>query len=469
MIRRLTLVVLLRMVAHPVLTLLVLTGLSVVVALDANVLLVPPAVWLAFGLASVLLRRGRLPGRAVRPVDEPDLAGLVGSIAEALDVKAPLTIRVLPVVDASLAPTRLRGSSAYALLLGLPLLRHLDRTELSAVIAHELSHRQHTDDRPHLWLMAARADAGRAVEEGRLVVRPLARRLLEVTRDDVWGAELAADADAARLVGSAAARAALRRTDVLDAAYPLLAGSWDETLEDQGKYLSDPYDAMDLALDDPLVRAEVAEVAALAALQPWPLSGTHPSTPDRLAALPDTEPTMAVPSGRLSLANGDALQSWCVGALLADEDLEAVRFADLPADTFLGLDPGLREEILNAAGAADDASALANVLRALEDGTWREFVARVEPGLHTAPGAMREALVEQVWRGSVVGLLERGLRTAGWSPVSRWVSYALTSPEGVEVSLRDAADRALRTNDSSALRALAAQASFEPPPSEMAL
>lgn len=120
-------------------------------------LAIPPvAVGVFVGMIKDRRDGARLPGRVVRPGEEPELTELVRDVAERLGFRSPLLVRVVPVPQAALGPAKVSGVRAFALVLGLPLLRGLSAAQLAAVVAHELAHEQHVSDRRRARLAASR-------------------------------------------------------------------------------------------------------------------------------------------------------------------------------------------------------------------------------------------------------------------------------------------------------------------------
>lgn len=86
-------------------------------------LLAPPIAWVVFGMVGAVSHRDQLPGRAIRPADEPELTALVRTVAERVGFRTPLLVRLVPVPDAGLFATKVAGVRVFVLVLGWPLLR----------------------------------------------------------------------------------------------------------------------------------------------------------------------------------------------------------------------------------------------------------------------------------------------------------------------------------------------------------
>jgi len=114
--------------AHPVLVAGALVTLAVGGLLDGLAGLLLPVAWVAVGGAAALARRPGLPGRALPPEAEPDLAELVDSVAEAVGFgRGRVVVRLVPEPTASLARPRIGGTRTYVHVLGGPFLRLLAR------------------------------------------------------------------------------------------------------------------------------------------------------------------------------------------------------------------------------------------------------------------------------------------------------------------------------------------------------
>ncbi|MFI7411148.1 hypothetical protein ACIBU0_21045 [Streptomyces sp. NPDC049627] len=444
-------------------------------------LVAPPAL-IAAGLLRSHLERGRLPGRAVRPGDEPELAALVRDVAERLGFREPLLVRVVPEVQASLGPTKTAGVRAYTLLLGLPLLRGLSEAQLASVVAHELAHEQHVRDRRTAALGFARHALADRLESRRFrpLVRP-ATALLRASQPLMWRAELAADADAARVAGRTATAEALRRTGLLYEAFEGLGAAWWSALAEDGTYPGDFYDALDTALRDPLVARRAARAAAEEdALDPY-AAEDHPPVAVRIAALPTgVEPAPEYGTEPLTLGTGDLMERWCVAELAGvetgadgrpetpSEDTRhndsydaprPVRLLTMDADRLhdLGDDTGLTL-LLSATARQEPEQAVAAALDAMADGTWPRLARRLEPGLRWMPAAVRPSVSRTVLAGAMAPALTTLLRAAGWSYASRWLNGALTAPDGTVVDLHQLVSEAVAAGDPGPVRELLASA-----------
>ncbi|WP_460068628.1 M48 family metallopeptidase [Streptomyces sp. YKOK-I1] len=420
-----------------------------------------PMVLFWFGITGAVARdRGPLPGRAVRPDDAPELAALVRDVADRLGFRAPLLVRIVPGVEASLTRARVCGVRTHVLFLGLPLVRTLTEAELASVIAHELAHHRHVDSRRASFLRYARARLADRLDAPVRPLAPLAAPLLRASQPDFWRAETAADADAARIAGTEATAAALRRTIRLHAVFEGLGEAWLADLAERDAWPEDFYDALDTALADP----HVAHRAALAAadedaIDPY-AAADHPPEPVRLAALPVLPGTGTYGGTPVPLRDAAEIARWCVHRLALqdgedEDDVEAVRLLDLPAEELRGLGDDHRTALLfKATGRDTPQAAVGAALDTLADGTWRGLARRLEPGLRRVPRAARPHLARTVCTAAMAGALAEVLETAGWTPATRWMHTVLTSPDGRTVDLSELLAEAVTAADPTVPRAL---------------
>ncbi|KUO12060.1 M48 family metallopeptidase [Streptomyces sp. DSM 15324] len=413
------------------------------------------------GITGAVARdRGPLPGRAVRPDDEPELAALVRDVADRLGFRAPLLVRIVPAVEASLGRARVSGVRTHVLFLGLPLVRTLTEAELASVIAHELAHHRHVDSRRATLLRYARARLADRLDAPVRPLAPLAAPLLRASQPDFWQAETAADADAARIAGTDATTEALRRTVRLHAVFEGLGEPWLADLAERDAWPEDFYDALDAALADPHVARRAARAAADEdAIDPY-AAADHPPEPVRLAALPTLPGTGTYGDSPVPLRDAPEIARWCVRRLThqdgeGEDDLEAVRLLGLPADELRGLgDDSRTARLFKATGHDTPEAAVTAALDTLAEGSWPGLARRLEPGLRRVPRAVRPLLARQVCTAATAAALAEVLETAGWTPAGRWTHTVLTSPDGRTVDLDDLLTEAVTTADPTAARAL---------------
>ncbi|WP_405772923.1 M48 family metalloprotease [Streptomyces sp. NBC_01538] len=422
-----------------------------------------PMLWILVNVHRAVNGRDPLPGRAIQPGNEPELAELVRDVAARIGFDGPLLVRIVPLPTAALGRVRVSGVRGHVLLLGLPLLRALTAAQLAAVVGHELAHEQHIRDRRTSWLLSARGMLAQRLEGRFRPLAPLAAPLLRASQPSAWRTESVADADAARLAGTTATCEALELTGLLVASFDGLAEGWLSDLAANQTYPEDFYDAFDAALRDPLVRHRCARTAADDdAIDPY-ATADHPPSAERVSALPHIEGATAYGTDPLTLRGAAVIEQWCVeqlagldgwrdsgGGETADETRrprrgrdrydppQPVRLLDLDTDR---LHPPADVEallLLRSATRQDTPQrALSAALDAIADGSWPRLARRIEPGLRWVPAAARATALREVMAGAVAEPLLGMLREAGWTYASRWMSTVLTAPDGTVVDLYD--------------------------------
>ena len=359
-----------------------------------------------------------VPGPLATPASQPELAGLVRRVAESIGFAEPLVVSLVPGPDAGLGRTRIHGAPVVLLVLGLPLVLRLSEAELAAVVAHELGHRHHLDDRKASLVMRARQALADKVDDGATVPRLLGAGLLRRTQPVSFEFELECDAKAAQATGSAAVRGALAEVEAQSAVFYGMAARWADDLEEQGKYPADLVDAFLAAATDPLVRDRV-----LAEERPVDPADSHPSRAQRSAAL-GSFPERGYGAVPVPLRGVEELKE-SVLADLVDVELRPVSVLEDPSA--VESRPELAREVVeDIAGTAD--------LRALLD--------RFDHRPLELPYDAEQALAGAAARLVSVMLLERG-----WTRASRWSSSVLVDPAGVVQDLRGLMTEALRTKD----------------------
>nr|WSZ18918.1 hypothetical protein OH837_39125 [Streptomyces canus] len=451
-----------------------------------------PLMWVVIGASRAFSGKAPLPGRAVQPAGERDLASLVRGVAEQVGFDASLLVRVIPVPDAALGRAKVAGGRSYVLLLGLPMLRILSAGQLAAVIAHELTHEQHVRQGRTAWLLNARTALAERLQGRFRPLAPLSAPLLRATQPRVWQAELAADADAARVAGTAATRQALELTGVLVATFDGLAEPWLAEPAGQGTYPEDFYDAFATALQDPHVTRRSAVVAADHDAVDSYATADHPPLAQRLAALPQVDAAVSYGAEPLILRSGPEIEQWCVKELI-EGDVQSVdatrrrskavragkrgregagrglrqpvRILELDPDRLRGSteDEGLAL-VLAVTRQEAPVQALSVHLNAIADGSWPHLARRFEPDLRWLPPVERPAAARVIMTGATGTVLVTVLRAAGWTYANRWMSTVLAAPDGSVVDVYDLLRDALDDGDPTPVRALLATAGTEEAP-----
>jgi hypothetical protein len=413
---------------------------------------------MVLGLLGTVLRGDRVPGRAVRPADEPEVAALVRKVADRLDFRAPLLVRVIPVADAALQPAKVSGTRAFVLVLGWPLLRYLTAAQLAAVVAHELAHQQHARDRRSAWLLAARASVTESLDSRFRAPAALIERLLRASQPRCWDLELAADVTAATVVGSAAVRDAVERTGTLEAGFGVLGECWASVLEDDGAYPEDLYDALEVALRDPHVARRVATIAAREDLLDPYTSASHPPRGRRLAALPDGVGAGWDDTRPVAVRGADAIDHWCVMELVGPDDdrhgLRPARVLDSAPERFDVPADEARSALAKATGRDSAAEAIAAAVDAVGDGTWPRLARAIDPEIGSAPAPLRATIARDVMAGCLGRAVDAALLEAGWDRASRWMTSVVVAPDGAVVDVREVLEQALDSGEVGPVRAL---------------
>ncbi len=172
--------------------------------------------------------RGELPGVEVARGDLPEVWAQVDELAGAAGQSPPERLRVMFAGSAAATERAPAGGGAPQRILLIPFcyLVALSRAELSAVIAHELGHFAAGDTTVSRWIFWVSGAIRRTVaqlERYRSILRfPFqwyAHGFFALTAASSRRRELAADALAASLCGPEVVAAALRRSELLDAAF----------------------------------------------------------------------------------------------------------------------------------------------------------------------------------------------------------------------------------------------------------
>jgi Zn-dependent protease with chaperone function len=447
--------------AHPVLVAGALVALVVGVALDGPVGLLLPVAWVGVGLAAAIARRPGLPGRAVSPEAEPELAELVASVAEAVGFgRRRVLLRVVPEPTASLARPRVAGTRTYVLVLGWPFLRLLARAELAAVVAHELAHRAELGSTAFRALSRSRQRLVDGLERRPRAPAALSGRLLRATQARMWALELAADRASAAVAGPAAAGGALTRTATLGLLFERLVTGWIDVAAGRGHFPEDLYEAVAAAAADPHVERRVRLlVADEEATDPY-AAADHPPLRDRLAALP-----MVLPAGYdpapVPIRDPVGLEEWCLRDLVlqldADPDgLEPFALRDAEPHAYLPPVWEAHSALRVATGARSTDAAVAAALDAVEAGGWVGLAESVEPAVRRLPPLLRRPAARDVLAGCLGAAVAGRLLDRGWRRASRWLVSVVRSPTGEVLDLVEMVTAAVDSGGAGPLRELLA-------------
>ena len=449
--------------AHPVLVAGALVTLAVGGLLDGLAGLLLPVAWVAVGGAAALARRPGLPGRALPPEAEPDLAELVDAVAEAVGFgRGRVVVRLVPEPTASLARPRIGGTRTYVLVLGWPFLRLLARPELEAVVAHELAHRVELDSTAFRAMSRSRQRLAEGLEHRPRAPAALSGRLLRASQARMWALELAADRASAAVAGPAAAGGALTRTATLGLLFERLAAGWIEVAAGRGRFPEDLYEAVAAALADPHVerRARLL-VADEEAADPY-AAADHPPLRDRLAALPTVPPARYDPAPvPVPIRDPVGLEEWCLRDLVDQLDAEPGTlepFALRDAEPHAYLPPVWQaySALRVATGTRSTDAAVAAALDAVESGGWVRMAESVEPAVRRLPPLLRRPAARDVLVACLGMAVAGRLLDRGWRRATRWLISMVRSPTGEVLDVLEMVTAAVDSGEAGPLRELLA-------------
>lgn len=326
--------------------------------------------------ALVLLVRPVLPGRrsataadvgglVLTEQDQPALWAEVRQLAAAVGTRSPDEIRLVPEVNAAVSEeTSLLGLRAGTrrMFLGVPLLQGLSRSQLQAVLAHELGH--HSTTRSRLGVLVHRSRlaiaevaAGLASPLAKRPFRTYARLFFTLTRPLAHAHEIDADRLSAKVAGPRTAAVTLRTLPALDAAWQIYLEQYVEPGTHYGLRPTRFFDSFTHLMSDPERLEELARISA--------------APPETTASAYDSHPPLSERIERLeAMASADEADE-------ADRSGNAASILRYPSQSFLaledktfadsGLTPAPMTEIVAVAGAraaAVDAEILLNAMRA---------------------------------------------------------------------------------------------------------
>jgi Zn-dependent protease with chaperone function len=280
-------------------------------------------------LWSILPRRDRFedPGPRLEPAQHPRLFAAIREVAQATGQAMPVEVFLVPNLNAWVAQ---RGGvmgfgSRRVMGLGLPLLEALGVRQLKAVLAHEFGHYHGGDTRLGPWIYVTRAAIGRSISQlerqGSALAKPFewyGNAFLRITHAVSRRQEFTADELAARIVGAAAQRDALR---TIYGASDAFDRYWrDELMPALQRGLLPPFAGgyrhyLTAGPTNALVEASLQQAMSQTESDPY---DTHPSLAERLAALeglPDGEPLGSEPLASTLIENLPELEQRLVGFL----------------------------------------------------------------------------------------------------------------------------------------------------------
>jgi heat shock protein HtpX len=286
------------------------------------------------------------PGPQLLPDAHPALFAMIDEVARATDQRPPAEVYLVSDVNAFV--TERGGTMGFGsrrvMGVGLPLMELLSVDELRAVIAHEFGHYVSGDTRLGPWIHKTRAAIGRTLDHvsdhSALLAKPFewyGTAFLRVTHAVSRAQEFVADATAARVAGTEAARRALLRIAGGAGVYPsywrsevlpvLELGYRPPLAEGFRQFLAAPRVA-------PVVEEIVSRELEAPTTDPF---DTHPSLHDRIAALDRIAANGAAPATAPATAPRETASSV---ALLGDLDgAETALITSLASNSALQLAP----------------------------------------------------------------------------------------------------------------------------------
>lgn len=351
--------------------------------------------------------------------EHPRLRSLVNHVAERTGARAPEALFVMHDANAFAGGVRLRrfARRQRTVGIGLPLLAVLTHKEASAVIAHEMGHHVAGDVRLGPWVHRTRRAIARAVDrlEGssfwfHLPFVAYADFFMKTSVKISRAQELQADAVSAEVAGAAAAASALRKIEVLSAAWQGYFRGEVLPVLNKARLppLLDGFDRYWRAAQTPGTPAFDALSAAMGANHlPGP-ADTHPPLAERVAALGD--PKTATDATELALDLLDdvpRVEERVMRDLLRDPKtaLKPVSWDQISEEIWL---PAWREAVKEHAAALGrlTASALPSALE-----RWESLAQATRRGLAVlSPEAERRELSRLLGVWLTVHLADRGFR-----------------------------------------------------------
>jgi len=269
-----------------------------------------PIVYVLLRALLVLGRSGGTPrGLAVTPAEQPELWATVQELAHEVGTRPPDEIYLVSEANAGVQEqTDVLGLRARRrrMFIGAQLFAGLRTDQLRAILGHELGHYSNRHTR-----------LGSVTYRGRQSIKTLLAGL----QQSAWSAwmlqpiftayaalyfqvsmrvsraqELAADAAAARVGGTAAAASALRETDLLDGVWAVYADEYVEIAWAAGYSPEQLFEGFRQLLADPARAASMAALRRNPPERPTSRYDSHPATAERIAVL-EAAPTVPVPAG----------------------------------------------------------------------------------------------------------------------------------------------------------------------------
>jgi len=294
------------------------------------------------------------PGPEITPATQPELFAQLHEIASATGEPMPRHVYVMWDVNAFVAQRGgvLGVGTSRVMGLGLPLLRALTVSELAGVIAHEMGHFCGGDTKLGPWIYKTRravlstiVNLASAKAKGAqisdvvhvlfaIVLAPFSwfgNAFMRVTQAVSRAQELGADRVGARVVGTAAMIAGLKKTHAAGAAFGAFMHEEVMPLVDLGALppVGEGFAAFLASSEIKRLTSEAVDVAmGDTARDPF---DSHPPLPERIAALGKLELVGHTPDARpaIELVRAPAQLERKLFALRVDRPLDAISWADV--------------------------------------------------------------------------------------------------------------------------------------------
>ncbi|HEV2891360.1 MAG TPA: M48 family metallopeptidase [Frankiaceae bacterium] len=424
---------------------------------------------IAFGILRGMFfveRRGEadeVTGVAVTDAEEPRLWATVREVAAALGTEPPARLYLVPDVNAFVFQrSRFLGlvPGERVMGIGVPLLEVLTPDEMGGVLAHEFGHYTGGDTRLGPLVYRGRASIGRTIHHlgDNLVAKVFeayGNLYLRVSQAVSRRQELAADANAAHLVGAPAHASALRKVHVAGAAFDEFVERYAGPLWEAGRRPAALYEGFRLFHDHPDHEEGRASLAERIAARETDRYDSHPSLGTRLAALGATDAPAPDDTARAvdllaDPARTDDRMSALVSRVAArNGSLVPVAWDDEAAEAISAPFATSESERLHTAVAqvtGGTPGGIGGALALVEEGRLADLALAVEPRLaQVADEEARQRIARDVVTRALAGAVAAALTTAGgWRWSLRWNdSAALVSPKGVEWDFWAAAEEAV--------------------------
>ncbi|MEW2505195.1 M48 family metalloprotease [Amycolatopsis sp. NPDC047767] len=414
-------------------------------------------------------------GLPVTPEAQPELWALVRELADAVGTRPPDEIYLVPQVNAAVnEQTRWLGLQVTRrrLFIGAQLFAGLRIDQFRAVLGHELAHYSNRDTRFGGATYRGRQTIGRVVNglNGTSWFGRMLRSLfhayaklyfavsMRVSRDQ----ELAADAAAARVAGTAAASSALREIEALALSWRFFLNTYATMGWTAGYVPARLAEGYRQLLADDSRAAEIDEVRRNPPEHEVSRYDSHPATLERIAVL-EAAPVVPVAEGGERSAT-EILHNASVTldeALLTGLSTEARR--KKPTDWPTLADAATRHQFSENATKILSGRSLHSLLDALDAGRLEDLA---DPGLKVPAGAgarARRELLGQSVRERLSTVVISELATAG---LAHWtLSWSGPAELALDEPYADSLDPALDaavTGDTTGLRALLPAAEPDP-------